>query len=65
MTDTKNQDSVYQENPTLYGKEAKPIPKPETEIGIDTKKTLFHNIVNAGTSYQVDLNSLNSFTSVS
>ena len=65
MTDTKNQDSVYQESPALYGKEAKPTPKPETEIGIDTKKTLFHNIVNAGTSYQVDLNSLNSFTSVS
>lgn len=65
MADIKNQDSVYQESPTLYGKEAKPAPKPETEIGIDTKKTLFHNIVNAGVSYQVDLNSLNSFTSVS
>ena len=68
MPDTNNlqqETSVYSTEFDIYGKEIKTIANPGKEIGIDTKKTLFHNIAEQGVSATVDLNSLNSFSRIS
>lgn len=61
----ENEVSVYEENPDVYRKEITAVPRPEREIGIDTKKLIFSNIVEEGVASSVDVNSLNSFTSIS
>lgn len=60
-----NVQSVYNTTKDIYGKEIKSIPAPGKEIGVDTQKTLFHNIIESGESSVVDLNQLNSFSSIS
>ena len=61
----ENEKSVYVNDPELYNKEIKSVPAPERDIGIDTKETIFDNIIQAGQSSQLDLNSLDSFTTIS
>ena len=61
----ENEKSVYVNDPGLYNKEIKSVPAPERDIGIDTKETIFDNIIQAGQSSQLDLNSLDSFTTIS
>jgi hypothetical protein len=41
-----NNDSVYRTDIDVYGKEIKTVPGQPKQIGIDTNKTLFHNIAN-------------------
>lgn len=67
--DTNNikgqENSVYMNNPDLYHKETKTIPAPERGIGIDTKQSIFSNIIEAGAASKLDITSLESFTSIS
>lgn len=58
------EDSVYLDQPQVYHKETIAIPAPERNFGVDTKNTVFDNIVQAGISGQLDVNSLQSFTSI-
>ena len=58
------EDSVYLDQPQVYHKETVAIPAPERDFGVDTKNTVFDNIVQAGISGQLDVNSLQSFTSI-
>ena len=57
--------TAYLEQPEIYNKETKSIPRPEREIGIDVKNQLLYNIVNAGVSGILDISALESFTRVS
>ena len=41
----ENEKSVYVNDPGLYNKEIKSVPAPERDIGIDTKETIFDNII--------------------
>lgn len=52
-------------NNTLNGKKVKAIPRPEKEIGIDTKKTLQYEIKDAAVSSTIDMSSLENFTTIS
>lgn len=61
----ENEKSVYVNDPDLYNREIRAVPAPERGVGIDTKETIFDNIVQAGQSSQIDLNSLDSFTTIS
>jgi hypothetical protein len=45
MPNNENEKSVYVNDPELYNKETKAVPAPERGIGIDTKETIFDNIV--------------------
>lgn len=64
-TNIKDKNSVYVKDPDLYNKEIKSVPAPERGIGIDTKETIFDNIIQVGQSSQMDLNTLDSFTTIS
>ena len=61
----KQEDSVYSNDKDIYGKEIRTIPSPGKEIGVDTKNSLFDHIINIGENSVVDLNQLNSFSSIS
>lgn len=62
---------AIQQDDAVYNKPIQAVPKPETNIGIDTKNTLIANIVQSAEngytaqSGQLDLSAINSFTSVS
>lgn len=49
----------------LYGNSYTAVPKPEKEIGIDTKEYIFQNIINAATSSKLDIGGIESFTTIS
>ena len=57
--------SAFETTPGIYGKKTKTIPKPEKNIGIDTKNEFFDNIVDAFESSTLDISSLDSFSQVS
>lgn len=61
----KEQGSPFIDNKHLYGKEIKSTPTPQKEIGVDTDKTIFDNIINAGMSNNLDMSALDAFTQVS
>lgn len=61
----KNENSVYREEPAVYNKVIQAAPAPEREIGIDTKQTMYQNIIQAGTNNLLDISSLNAFTNIS
>ena len=48
-----------------YGRKINPVPKPKLEIGIDRDNIFVDNILSKGTSSQLDIAKLNSFTQVS
>ena len=56
---------VFKDADDVYGKKINPIPRPERDIGIDTKDSLLNNIIDAGTSSQLNIAELNAFTSIS
>lgn len=62
---------AIQQNDNFYNKPIKSIPKPETNIGIDTKNTLIQNISQSiesgitGQVSQLDISAIESFTQVS
>lgn len=61
----ENNNSAFVNDDSLYNSKIVSIPKPEANIGIDTKEVLFDNIVNAGLSSSLDISALESFTQVS
>ena len=64
INNVNNDDSVYLDQPDVYHKETIAVPAPERGFGVDTKNTVFHNIINAAIGGQLDVNSLQSFTSI-
>ena len=61
----ENNNSAFVNDDSLYNSKIGSIPKPEANIGIDTKEVLFDNIANAGLSSSLDMSALESFTQVS
>lgn len=61
----ENQTSAFINDEKVYNSPIKSQPKPERNIGIDTKEVLFDNIANAGISSQLDISALESFSNVS
>lgn len=57
-------DAAIVDDEAAYGVPTKAVPKPEVNIGIDTKNTLLSNIANAGVSSQLDLAAIQSFTQI-
>ena len=57
--------TIYKTDDVEYNKEIKAIPAPERGIGIDTKETIFDNIVSAGISNQIDMSQIEAFTKIS
>ena len=55
----------FQTDDDLYNKKIEPQSMPDPQIGIDLDNDLLYNIVDAAQVEQVDLNKLQSFTSVS
>ena len=62
---------AIQQDDSVYNRPTQAVPRPEANIGIDTKNTLITNIVQSAEngytaqSGQLDLSAINSFTSVS
>ena len=56
-------DSVFQN--IDYKNQAIPVPMPDKVSDIDTKGTIYKDIIEAATNSTIDLSSINSFTSVS
>ena len=65
ITNFDNIDPAIINDEPSYNKEIKAVPKPETNIGIDTKDTLFSNIVGAGLENKVDISALEKFLQIS
>ena len=64
--DIKGQEeSAFVDAEQVYHKETIAVPAPERNIGVDTNNTIYTNIINAGQSHQLDINALESFTSIS
>ena len=61
----ENNNSAFVNDDSLYNSKIESIPKPEANIGVDTKEVLFDNITNAGLSSSLDISALESFTQVS
>ena len=59
------EDSAFSNQEQVYHKETIAVPAPERNFGVDTKETIFSNIINAGTNGQLDISALDSFTSIS
>ena len=57
---TENQDSVFIKDDELYNKKIKPVTPPDKKKDIDLDKNLYKNIIQAGMSSQLDINSLDS-----
>jgi hypothetical protein len=62
---------AIEQDDSIYNNPIKSIPRPEANIGIDTKNTLIQNIIQTvesgytGQSSQLDLSAIESFTNVS
>ena len=65
ITNFDNIDPAIINDESSYNKEIKSVPKPEANIGIDTKDTLFSNIVGAGLENKVDISALEKFLQIS
>lgn len=59
MPDIDNEQGAIVKKNDLYGKKTKPVVSPERKNDIDLNNTLYDNIVQAGLSSQIDINSLN------
>ena len=57
-----NDDSAIVQDKAIYGKKTKAVPKPEKNIGIDTKKQILDNIYQAGEVGQIDMSSIENFS---
>lgn len=66
MSEYSDNITILSDDNTDIGKTIKSVPKPEVNIGIDTKDTMLQNVANAidgGTA--LDINKINAFTQVS
>ena len=57
--------NAYSDGSDIYGKKIKSVPRPEKNIGIDTKNLFIDNIINAGISSHIDIAKIESFTKIS
>ena len=62
--DEINRDDVFIQDDAVYGKQVKAVPKPEKNIGIDTKNELVNTTVEAALNSSVDMSALSSFTQI-
>ena len=58
-------ETSFEQDDTLYNKKIEPVTVPEPQIGIDTDNNLLHDLIDAASVDQLDINKLQSFTSVS
>lgn len=58
-------DSIIDANDGLYGRKINPIRPPEKKFGVDTKDSIYNNIINSGDISHFDISKLQEFTSVS
>lgn len=58
-------DTSFEHDDSLYNKKVEPVSTPQPQIGIDTDNNLLYDIIDASAVNRVDINSLQSFTSVS
>lgn len=65
MDNLNQTDTVFVQDDSIYNKKIKVEPAPKVEIGVDTDKTLFDNIINAGNANTLDISALENFTTVS
>ena len=56
-----NENSAYEENSKIYRQPIKSVSTPDPEIGIDTQKSIYDNIIDMGKAEALDINALNSF----
>ena len=61
----QEQDTAFVADSPSLGAPIRSVPKPETNIGIDTTDSLFKNMIYAGESSQLDMSSIENFTAVS
>lgn len=61
----ENQKTPFVNDAKEYGQTIVPVPRPEKEIGIDTKEYILQNIINAATSSVLNLGEIESFSQVS
>lgn len=62
--DNINNDSAFVNDDSVYKKSINPTPKPEIDIGVDTKGVIYDNIIAAGKANSIDLSAINSFLQV-
>lgn len=62
---SNDKSTAFVDDKKIYNKKIKPTPKPEQNIGIDTKNVILNNITSEGYSQALDISSIQSFTSVS
>lgn len=65
MNDLDQSTSTFVRDDSIYNKTIKVEPAPHQEIGVDTENKFFDNIINAGISDQLNLSTLENFTTVS
>ena len=60
----EEQDTAFVSDSPSLGAPIKSVPKPEQNIGLDTKDTLFQNMIYAGEKSQLDMSQIENFTAV-
>lgn len=60
----EEKNTAFVDDSTQYGAKIKAVPKPEKNIGVDTKDKMFHDFVELSDSSKVDVTSIESFSSV-
>jgi len=60
----ENNTTAFVNDEKIYNSPIQSVPKPEKNIGIDTKDVFFDNIANAGLSSSLDISALESFNQV-
>ena len=65
MSDINNQDSVIVKDDASVGSKTKSVPVPQHRVDIDSDKKFLDNITDAAINSQLDLSTLNSFSTVS
>ena len=58
-------ETSFEQDDTLYNKQIEPVPVPAPQIGIDVENNLLQDVIDASNVNQVDVSSLQSFTTVS
>lgn len=66
MPDNKfdKDNSAYSYEKSLYGSKIKSGPKPKAEVGIDTDKQFYQNLISAMQTSHIDISKVNSFSQV-
>lgn len=56
---------LFQNDSSKLGQKINPVPRPETNIGIDTQDIFYDNIIEAGEANAIDIGQLSSLTQIS